>query len=80
MLLPLWARGKSNKIALMGVWRFGAHRVGFADRHWWALVEMWMELDPPSAAWQRHQSGTLMLSTADVERMSSSERTKKPRP
>lgn len=55
MLLPLWARGKSNKIELMGVWSFRAQRVGFADRHWWVVVvvvEMRrMELDPLSA-WQ----------------------------
>lgn len=38
MLLPLWARGKSNKIELMGVWSFRALSVGFADRHWWAAT------------------------------------------
>lgn len=55
LLLPLWARGKSNKIELMGVWSFRGQRVGFAGRHWWVVVEMRrMELDPLSA-WQSTQ-------------------------
>lgn len=36
VLLPLWARGKSNKIELMGVWSFRGQSVGFAGRQ--ALV------------------------------------------
>lgn len=71
MLLPLWARGKSNKIELMGVWSFRAQRVGFADRHWWVVVVVEMrrmELGPLSA-WQSSRA-KLLLSTADGEPMS----------
>lgn len=35
VLPPLWARGKSNKMELMGVWSFRAQREGFAHMHWW---------------------------------------------
>lgn len=71
MLLPLWARGKSNKIELMGVWSFRGQSVGFAGRHWWVVVVVEMrrmELDPLSS-WQSSRA-QLLLSTADGEPMS----------
>ena len=70
VLLPLWARGKSNKIDLMGVWSLRRPRVGFAGRHWWVVVvvEMGrMELDPLSS-WQSSRA-QLLLSSADGEPM-----------
>lgn len=74
MLLPLWARGKSNKIELMGAWSFGAQRVGSVGRHGRVVVVVetrTMELDPLSA-WQSSRA-KLLLSTAEGEPMSSLE-------
>lgn len=38
VLLPFWARGKSNKTELMGLWSLRGQKVDFAGRHWWVML------------------------------------------